>query len=73
MEYHRLKATSRLLLKRTRQEEWRRFTSTITSHTPSKEIWRKVGAISGKRKGNTVTRLRINGQVTAQPLQIANR
>jgi ribonuclease HI len=72
MEYHRLKATSRLLLKRARQEEWHRFTSTITSHTPSKEIWRKVGAISGKRKGNTVTRLRLNGQVTAQPLQIAN-
>jgi hypothetical protein len=30
---------------------------------------KKNGVISGKRKGNTVTRLHINVQVTAQPLQ----
>jgi Endonuclease-reverse transcriptase/Reverse transcriptase (RNA-dependent DNA polymerase) len=41
-EYQRLKATTRLLLKKARQEEWRQFVSTMTVHTPSREIWEKL-------------------------------
>jgi Reverse transcriptase (RNA-dependent DNA polymerase) len=72
-EFKRLKATTRLLLKKARRDAWREFTNSMTCHTPSKEIWNKIGAISGKRKGNNITKLRNGDQVLAQPLQIANR
>jgi hypothetical protein len=39
--YQRLKATSRLLLKRAKKEKWMKFANTITRSTPSKEIWGK--------------------------------
>jgi ribonuclease HI len=71
-DYQRLKATTRLLLKKARQEEWRQFVNTMTVHTPSREIWGKIGAISGKRKSNKIPRLRIADRVVARPLQIAN-
>jgi ribonuclease HI len=72
MDFQRLKATTRLLLKRARQEEWRRFTNTMTNQTPAKEIWGKISAISGKRKSCNIPRIRTNDQAITQPLQIAN-
>jgi len=70
--YQRLKATSRLLLKRARKEEWETFANTITRTTPSKEIWGKIRAISGKRKNGNIIRLRVGGCSVEQPKEIAN-
>jgi hypothetical protein len=73
IEYKRLKALVRFQLKKTRRQAWEEYTSTITCQTPTGEVWRKIGTISGKRPNANIRQLiNTNREIVTSPRDKAN-
>jgi Reverse transcriptase (RNA-dependent DNA polymerase)/Endonuclease-reverse transcriptase len=73
VEYKKLKAYAKLVMKRTRKEEWERYVNSITQQTPTTEIWGKIRQVSGKPQNNKVIRLRKpDGRSIEDPREIAS-
>ncbi|CAL4072958.1 unnamed protein product [Meganyctiphanes norvegica] len=71
IEYRRLSAKARKIIKKTKKETWRRFCSTISAETPSKRIWNMIRKMNGKGKQSS-SPLNVNGQIINDPKQKAD-
>ena len=52
IDLRRCTAKAKKIIKKTKRETWRKFCSTITSETPTKQIWDMVKKLNGKKTYN---------------------
>ena len=73
IEMNRTRAVARRTVKRAKRDSWRKYTSGITSSTPSKVIWDKVKKIA--KKSNTFQHpvLRDGNEEIFDPKEVANK
>ena len=71
IQYKRLRARARYLIKESKRTTWRTYISSITSYAPTSVIWRKIRSIRGNRTALTVRGLLVNGNITTSPEEIA--
>ena len=71
IQYKRLRARARYLIKDSKRTTWRTYISSITSYAPTSVIWRKIRSIRGNRTALTVRGLLVNGNITTSPEEIA--
>lgn len=70
--FRRNRAIARLKVRKAKQASWQEFVSQITSDTPSAIIFKKIRAISGNYKTNTIQNLLVNNNTITHPYFIAN-
>ena len=68
----RARAKARVIIKRLKQESWRKYVSTINRYTKLKEVWRKVHSIAGKSKQHLAPCLKVNGLDITSPKDVSN-
>ena len=71
IEYRRLAAIARRIIKKNKVETWRKFCSTISAETPPKKIWRMIRKMSGKGRQRS-SPLNVNGRIIDDPKQKAD-
>lgn len=62
----------RLMIKKAKSESWEKFVNDINNNTTTKELYERVGKLSGKAKSSAVKALEINGVNTTDPQSIVN-
>lgn len=66
------KAYVRRIILESKRNSWRNYVSTITTNTPSSELWNKIRKINGKRKFFETSILFQNSKTITRPQDIAN-
>ena len=73
IEFKRLRAHFRYLMKQQKKESWRSYVSKINSKTPINKIWNKVNKIKGKYTGfSAPVLLDPNGNIVSQQFNVGN-
>ncbi|XP_072375795.1 uncharacterized protein [Diabrotica undecimpunctata] len=72
LEFKRLKARARFIIKRSKRESWKKFVSELNSSTPINKVWQMVRKISGKNTPNHINFLEEKQKIYTSPLDIAN-
>ena len=68
LEYLRLKAKARKIMRISKKESWRHYVSSVNSSTPTSKVWEKVRRIHGKTAVPIVSGLMVDGRlVTTRP------
>lgn len=70
LEFKRLRARARYIVKKSRRESWTKYTSSITSSTPIPEVWSKIRAIKGEHGSNKIVCLQKGAEVTGSDTDI---
>jgi ribonuclease HI len=73
LEFKKLKATVRRMMRKARKEAWEEFLGSINERTPSQEMWDKIRQLSGKRKTLQIKKLKdSNGRSITNPNEMAD-
>ena len=68
----RARARAHYVLRKTKQESWNNYVSTLTVHTPMSKIWSRVKKMSGKHPPINPPCLLVNGNYVSESLEVAN-
>jgi ribonuclease HI len=67
------RAKARITIKKRKQQAWEDYISTLTTNTPTSEIWKTIHKIQGKKRFYKITALnQSNGTLTTDDIQMAN-
>jgi ribonuclease HI len=67
------RAKARITIKKRKQQAWEDYISTLTTNTPTSEIWKTIHKIQGKKRFYKITALnQSNGTLTTDEIQMAN-
>ena len=70
--YKRRSAIKRKVYKNARKQSWIKYISTLTSRTPTKQVWHKLKKIEGKFNPKPQPILQKDGQIIKDPVEVAN-
>lgn len=70
IEFQRLRARARLIIKKSKRDSWTNYVSTINSETPLTQIWDKVRRIKGIDKQKTITSLKTENNIVSNSKDI---
>ncbi|GBN25040.1 putative RNA-directed DNA polymerase from transposon X-element, partial [Araneus ventricosus] len=72
IKFKKSKADSRRIQRQSQRLSWRKYISTITSSTSSKELWQKVKKACGNVPSHSISTLTHNDQTISSPKEIAD-
>ncbi|GBM04979.1 putative RNA-directed DNA polymerase from transposon X-element [Araneus ventricosus] len=72
IKFKKSKADSRRIQRQSQRLSWRKYISTITSSTSSKELWQKVKKACGNVPSHSISTLTNNDQTISSPKEIAD-
>ncbi|GBM41175.1 hypothetical protein AVEN_35747-1 [Araneus ventricosus] len=72
IKFKKSKADSRRIQRQSQRQSWRKYVSTITSSTSSKELWQKVKEACGNIPSHSISILTRNEQTISSPKEIAD-
>ena len=70
--YKRRQAIKRRIYKEARRQSWINYISTLTSRTPTKQVWEKIRKINGKYIPTPQPSLLVNDNYISDPTKVAN-
>lgn len=62
-EYKKLKSIARRLIRKSREETWRKFVGSINFNTPASAVWNSIRKLSGRNKITSITYLTHDGNI----------
>ena len=71
IEYRRISAKAKQVVKRTKRELWRKFCNTLTVDTPPTKLWNMIRSMNGKTSNYDIP-LHQNGLPLSDPTEKAN-
>ena len=73
IEYKKMNAIAVKIVKKSKQENWNTFLSSINSNTPAKDVWGKINAIKGQNKNKNLSSIKTEENIILdQKIDIAN-
>jgi len=60
------------MIKKAKAESWEKFVGSINNNTTTKELYNKMGKLSGKSKNNSVKALEVRGENITNPQKIVD-
>lgn len=72
INYKKLKAEARRIIRQSKRESWQSFISSISSKDNIKQVWQKINLLKHKSISNPLTVLKNGNQMCDNPVDIAN-
>lgn len=70
IEFKRARAIARRTILVSKNQSWQKYVSSISTSTPTSEVWQKVRAIRGKKFPQVSPVLDVNGYITSEPQEV---
>ena len=72
-EFNRSRALARQAFNWAKKNSWLQFMESINGNTPSRDVWRKIGALTKKYNSKPVTTLKVGDRILDDPKEIADK
>ena len=72
LEFKRLKAKARSVIKTSKKASWQHFCTNINSKTSPTKVWKSIRKIGGNRKSSGVKHLKVQGKLITDKKSISN-